>query len=553
MESGSLNLLSYNNTNHYGLEVNMILITNLRSRILLKLFTLIFIVSLALPQTASAHASLVKANPSQGSHLTHSPEEIALTFNERIGSDLYKLNVFNHTGEQVTDQKAELGQKHRKLMLQLPNLEDGVYTVTFKVISADGHPISSSYTFTIGKVMSNAHDSSNPMQGHEGNHSHSGATFLVRIGYYLALLFLTGWTFWGIWFRKESSGVHTVFQGVSQFLKAFYLFMLLGLGFIEFSNILDGLGANKILPLFTSSAIGLTWLVSLVLAVISFWILGRSRWLDGGWLSVLLIAEAFNGHAFAFQPVFLTVTFDFIHLLTAAIWSGGLLYLIYFWKKHSDHAKRFLPVFSKAALISLILLIITGILNTFLFLPAISDVLYTWWGKLLIAKTVLVLAVIVTASFIRSSLKNKDPEKIRSRIKVDFTLMIVILAIVGIFTYLSPTPTNEPLAWHTAENNLNITTSITPKSAAIANKVTVRVETAKQPNAVKMFLHDKEGRIAPVEIPLKPADEGGGTYIYKAEKVHIPFAGEWKIVLRILDADDNPTVLKKEMMIFQTK
>ncbi|HEX7064654.1 MAG TPA: copper resistance protein CopC [Bacillales bacterium] len=520
---------------------------------ILRLFAMIVAICLFLPQTASAHASLVKANPPQGSHLAQSPERIVLTFNERLGTDLYKLNVYNNMGEPVTGGKAKLGQKHRKLMLKLPKLEDGVYTISFKVISADGHPISSSYTFTIGPAAANAVNNLQTLSGQEADHNHSGATFLVRIGYYLALLFLTGWTFWGMGFRRESNQVHASFQSASQFLKAFYLFMLLGLGFVEFSNILDGLGAEKVIPLFTSSAIGLSWLVSLVLAVLGFWILGRSKWVDGVWIAILLTAEAFNGHAFAFQPVTLTIAFDFIHLLTAAVWVGGLLYLIYFWKKHPEHAKRFLPIFSKAALISIILLIITGALNTILFLPAIRDVLYTWWGKLLIAKTALVLAVIVTAAFIRSAMKKKNPEKIGSRIKVDFSLMIAILVIVGIFTYMNPTPTNEPLVWHTIKNELNVTTKITPKSVAVANNVTVQIETSKKPNAVKLFLHDTDKKIAPVEIKLKPAGTEKNTYVYKAEKAYIPFAGEWKVVIRILDANDNPTVLKKEMIIFQAK
>src|SRR5699024_2826992 len=101
---------------------------------------------------------------------------------------------------------------------------------------------------------------------------------------------------------------------------------------------------------------------------------------------LLLGAEAVNGHAVAYHPIVLTISFDLIHLMAASIWSGGLLYLVYYWKNHREHIKQFLPVFSKAALISMIVLIITGTLNTFLFLPAIGDVLVTLWGKMLIVK-----------------------------------------------------------------------------------------------------------------------------------------------------------------------
>lgn len=511
----------------------------------------IFIMCLIVPQTVSAHASLIQANPEQGSHLPKPPDKVVLTFNERLSGELYKLRVYNRNGKPVTDHQAKLSEKHRKLSLKLPPLDDGIYTVTYKVISADGHPVGSTYTFSVGHVP--RAEAANPVENDTGigGHDHSATVFIVRVAYYLALLCVTGWTIWGMAFRKNSGQIGEEDKRVSKFLKQMYLFFLLGFGFIEFTSLLGGLGGNQWIALFTSSAVGLSWLISLILAVAGFWILGRSKWIDGAWVIILLAAEAFNGHALAFHPVVLTILLDFVHLLTAAVWSGGLLCLIYFWKKDSDYAKRFLPVFSKAALVSLILLVITGTLNTWLFLPALRDVVVTWWGKLLLVKTALVAIVILTAVFIRSAMKNRDVEKIGRRVKTDFTVMILIVVIVGVFTYLNPTPENKPLVWRVSKHHLTVTTTITPKLPQTENTYTVKVRAPAKPNEVKLELRDEDNeKVTPIKAPLKFVGHEGNTYIYQTKKGYIPFPGEWQMTIRILDEKDNFTKLQKDIMIY---
>jgi copper transport protein len=506
-----------------------------------------------LPQTVSAHASLVQANPEQGSRLSKSPHKVVLTFNERLDGQLYKLRVYDRNGKPVTEHQAKLSKKHRKLSLKLPPLDSGIYTVTYKVISADGHPVGSTYTFSVGHVS--GAEAANRIENDSGmdGHDHSATTFIVRIAYYLALLFVTGWTIWGMVSRQSSGQPEEDHHRVSKFLKQMYLFFLLGFGFIEFASLLGGLGGNRWVALFTSSAVGLSWLISLVLAVAGFWILGRSKWIDGAWVIILLAAEAFNGHALAFHPVVLTILLDFLHLLTAAVWSGGLLYLIYFWKKDPEHAKRFLPMFSKAALVSLILLVITGTLNTWLFLPALRDVLVTWWGKLLLVKTALVVVVILTAAFIRSAMKKRDGEKIGRRVKTDFTVMILIVVIVGVFTYLNPIPENKPLVWQVSKHHLTVTTIIKPKLPQTENTYTVKVRASAKPNEVKLELRDEDNeKVTPIKAPLKFAGHEGNTYIYQTKKGYIPFPGKWQITIRILDEKDNFTKLQRDVTIYPT-
>lgn len=522
----------------------------LHARVILPI--LIVFVCLVVPQTVSAHAILLEANPAQGSSLKESPDKIVLTFNERLGGKLYKLKVKDENRKSVTENKAKLSKKHRKVMLKVPELDDGVYTVTYKVISADGHPVDSTYTFTIGDVSDSTSATSAANNIRQGGHDHSIAGYAVRIAYLLSLLFVTGWTIWGMTFRKKSQEIREGHNRVSKTLKILYLFMLLGFGFVELSNVLSDLGDNKVVSLFTSSAIGVSWLTSLILAVAGFWVLGRSKWIDAIWVAVLLGAQAFNGHAFAFHPRAITFSFDFLHLVGAAIWSGGLLYLIYFWKKQPEHIQRFLPVFSKTALVSIIVIVITGTVDAVLFLPEIRDVFLTWWGRLLLIKVALVILVIITAALIRSAMKKKHVESIRPKLKVDFTTMALLIAVAAVFTTLNPRPVNEPFTWRKTENQMTVTTNVTPRLPQAANTFTIRVRAENEPNEVKLAIRNKsDDEDSSQKIPLALTGHKDQTYVYQTQG-QIPMPGKWEVTIRILDDEDNFTKLQKDMRVYPT-
>ena len=165
----------------------------------------------------------------------------------------------------------------------------------------------------------------------------------------------------------------------------------------------------------------------------------------------------------AFEPVVLSISLDFIHLLVASIWSGGLFFILLFWKKHREYVKPFLLIFSKVALVSIIILTLTGTALTFIYLPNISDPFYTTWGVFLLIKVSLVLMVILVGGFLRFNLKNMKGNSVGKWLKIDISLMIFILMIVGCFTRLSPLPQNEPLEWTETKNAIEMTTTISPK------------------------------------------------------------------------------------------
>jgi len=103
---------------------------------------------------AAAHAMLVKAEPPRRAQLTQPPAQVRLWFNEEVEKDYASLTV-THADKAVTEAKPTLAEDDPKsIILPLPELSPGKYTVKFRVLSVDGHVVDSSYDFT---VKSKAH------------------------------------------------------------------------------------------------------------------------------------------------------------------------------------------------------------------------------------------------------------------------------------------------------------------------------------------------------------------------------------------------------------
>ena len=108
----------------------------------------------AAPQ-ALAHSMLVKAEPPRRAVLAKAPEQVRLWFNEDIEGDYASLTVLDADKHPVTDAKPTLASDDPKsIVLPLPALAPGKYSVKFRVLSVDGHVVDSTFDFTVkGKVQ----------------------------------------------------------------------------------------------------------------------------------------------------------------------------------------------------------------------------------------------------------------------------------------------------------------------------------------------------------------------------------------------------------------
>jgi len=102
---------------------------------------------------ASAHAALTGSTPAQGAVADRAPEQVTLTFSEGVAMGDDSIRVLDPQGKRVDDEKLRNLSSDRlvKYGAGLPSgLRDGTYTVAWQAVSADSHPVSGAFTFSIG-------------------------------------------------------------------------------------------------------------------------------------------------------------------------------------------------------------------------------------------------------------------------------------------------------------------------------------------------------------------------------------------------------------------
>jgi copper transport protein len=95
----------------------------------------------------SAHASLVSTEPSDGSVLAQAPQTVQLHFNEAVTPVV--ISLIDATGRTRDD--AAVRGAGETIVITLPeNMPRGTQIVSYRVISADGHPVAGALMFSIG-------------------------------------------------------------------------------------------------------------------------------------------------------------------------------------------------------------------------------------------------------------------------------------------------------------------------------------------------------------------------------------------------------------------
>jgi methionine-rich copper-binding protein CopC len=115
----------------------------------LAVVALAFVANCLTAPPAEAHDALAESNPAQGQTVTEKLDQIVLTFNEAPLSGLQGgivIQAVGPTGREATT--GELRIQDRTLSRTVLMTEQGDYTVSWRTVSADGHPIDGSYTFS---------------------------------------------------------------------------------------------------------------------------------------------------------------------------------------------------------------------------------------------------------------------------------------------------------------------------------------------------------------------------------------------------------------------
>lgn len=101
---------------------------------------------------ALAHDKLVSSSPKDGTALDAPPSEVVLTYNEAVQTSFANVVVAGPGGTNIAAGKPQVaGNKvTQPVKSEAPN---GTYTVSWRVVSSDGHPIDGSFTYSIKLVV----------------------------------------------------------------------------------------------------------------------------------------------------------------------------------------------------------------------------------------------------------------------------------------------------------------------------------------------------------------------------------------------------------------
>ena len=110
--------------------------------------------ALACSAPAFAHATLEGTEPARGSIVETQPEAVVFHFSEAVEMNFSSVHIYDATGD-VVDDGAPVHPDGVTSDVSIgfqPDIAHGTYTATYRVISADGHPVSGGFLFSVGEA-----------------------------------------------------------------------------------------------------------------------------------------------------------------------------------------------------------------------------------------------------------------------------------------------------------------------------------------------------------------------------------------------------------------
>src|SRR5262249_3897812 len=136
---------------------------------------------------AFAHASLVRAEPADGAMLAEAPKVLKLTFNEPVS--VLVMRLIGPSGEVVTPAASA---QNNVVTITPPQLRRGSHVLSWRVVSADGHPVGGSFVFSIGAGSGITVMALSDTGGHT-------ALWAAKLVIYVAMVLGIGGAFFQIW------------------------------------------------------------------------------------------------------------------------------------------------------------------------------------------------------------------------------------------------------------------------------------------------------------------------------------------------------------------
>ncbi|MFF0588669.1 copper resistance protein CopC [Streptomyces sp. NPDC003781] len=384
---------------------------------------------------ASAHAALSSTDPGDGAVLQRAPGHVTLTFSESVGLRDDSFRVLDPGGHRVrTGAAGHADGRSDTARVALPGeLGEGTYTVAWRVVSADSHPVSGAFTFSVGKPsQTTAPVDTGPTEDPLTAALHK----LARYVSYLAAALLIGTAAFVALCRPPDPAPlrRPLVAGWWTLLAATVVLLVLRAPYEAGTGPASALDADALADTLTGRP-GVLLLTRLaLLAPVALFLVGVSRadryrrhsplvGAAGAALAVgLALTWAAAEHAAAGIQVPLAMASSTVHLLATAVWLGGLTALILTLRATADAAT--VARFSRVALASVCALVTTGVYQSWRGLGSWQALTGTTYGRLLLAKVVLVAVLLAAAAVSRrwttalatTAITVRDPDPVRERV-----------------------------------------------------------------------------------------------------------------------------------------
>ncbi|MGJ7913406.1 copper resistance protein CopC [Neobacillus sp. LXY-1] len=519
------------------------------------LFISVIVVFLFLnPAYTSAHAYIIKSEPSENEILDQAPNRVSIQFDETIQPTFHSIKVFDSDGKQVDQKNGRIDPHHASIIgadLE-SNLPNGTYTVQWKVVSGDGHPVEGIIPFQIGEGENN----------HIVNQKSKGYTpgidlMIIRWLQYISNAILVGMLSVTLFIVPkdlvENLRVQKVFSKLTTYSLAILCVSIL-LGLPLQTTIESGLSwgevfhADVMRKMLTSSVYGNVWIFQVLTLIV---LCAAATFLEKplrGWISLILgIAllgmKAFTSHAGSTENVFLSVGMDFLHLGSSSIWIGSLVALIALnpFARNAETKPLYMKsirTFSRFGVVIVLVLSLTGVYGSFVYIPTFRSLFQTDYGRILLGKVFLLIVMLVFAAVNFSIGKRNRDQGLNKTIWGELVSGLIVLVLSVILTNLptaaaSPGPINETKNVHGDTITFAATPNVIGKNTFAVTLKDRHGRSINNVEQVTLTFHSLDMEMGEATLPLKKGKDGK----YEASGMHFNMAGRWEVKVHALTKD----------------
>jgi copper transport protein len=529
-------------------------------------------VAFVLAGAASAHATLVSSDPIDGSRLKAVPGVVTMTFDEQVGlGSLGYLHVVDQSGKRVDVGAAyHPGGDGTKIAANLKSgLGDGTYTESYRVISADSHPVAGTVRFVVGNgvlsatVVSTATVNATLSIVFDVARWVSFAGFAVLGSLWLLLtVWREGrddlrarrivWFGWGL----------TVVGAVAEVLVQGPYAAGEGISAVPKWTLLDAT-LHTDYGQYLCGRLVLLGVLGLVLGAMlqpgEEW---RTRLEHASWPLVVALAFTFSavGHPNTTNPRWVSVPADMLHLLAMAAWVGGLVLLVgaVLPRHEPDELRVVLPVFSPVAFVAVVVLAITGLYEAWRGIGTIHAIFSTTYGLLVVTKVVLFVGLIALGNLSRVAIQRRLGETSERSERVRRAVLVEIVLAIGVLV-----ATSVLVAEPRGKEAIGIREA-RPRAASAAlgggRTITVTVDPGKhgtitasvalspgvEPQSVTGTAALPSQELGPIPLGLA----ANGTDLYGASGLVLPAAGNWVFTLIVSTSEFDATTTQVTIHLY---